>query len=86
MNPLDNTEKVSVVMRELAESLMRHLGVLPDAVLILRDGEMARTLFAANPDNDFADCDPREVLTEVLENAVIQNRGINTQIARSKAH
>jgi len=84
MPDIDNRSVVEAVMRDLQEVLLTHLGgVLPDVVLIVRLGEICRTTFAANPMNFKPDENPREVMTQILETAVIQNREVNAGILKS---
>jgi hypothetical protein len=74
------------MMQDVGKVLLEHLGLLPDAVLILRDGdsETCRTLFAANPLNYKASDDPRAVMTEILLSAVGQNKMVNEAIRQRK--
>jgi len=87
MNRLDDNAGCLALMRDLGDLVRKHLGFLPDAVLILRDGDTARTLVAANPQNfpDATDADGvRSILTEMLEQATARNREVNRELAKRR--
>lgn len=82
--PLGNTRQVTTIMNGLQQLLVRELGDLPDAILILRFHDQLRTLFAGNPNNFAEDEDPRTIMDQVLEDAVKQNREISNQLSNKR--
>jgi hypothetical protein len=80
----DDENKVLQIMADFQKVLLRHLGILPDALVILSHGLDGRTMFAMNPENDTGHSDPRANhprarMTAMLEQAVHENRNINRQ-------
>ena len=75
--PLDDTDRVTRVMADIAKVLDHHFADLPDTILILRFGSQCRTLFAATPATLLGEHNPRVTMTEMLEQATVQNRLVN---------
>jgi hypothetical protein len=43
-----DTQQTASMIQEIGDVLIKHFGVLPDTVLVLRHGNNARTFFAGN--------------------------------------
>lgn len=90
MGKLADDEILSIprMIQRIGEALVDNIGETPDMVLILRtsDGE-CRTFFGAGEATMADEAQhPRAVMTELLEQAAIQNKRINNLGGSQRKH
>jgi hypothetical protein len=74
---LDETEMADMI-QAIGDVLKQHLRLLPHMVLIVRDGDAARTLFAGN--NPTTGEEPHETMRLMLEQALATENRRHPQV------